>query len=67
MIFLVALFPPLGKPPGLKVVIVIITIWSWSPSWPVYSHKTVGYMVMEAAESIGDLRLYKCGHQWALQ
>ena len=30
---------------------------SWSPSWPVYSHRTMGYMVMEAAESIDDLCL----------
>ena len=60
-------FSPVGKPPGLEAVIVIITIWSWSPRWLVYSHKTVGYMVMEAAESIGDLSLSKSGHQWALQ
>ena len=33
---------------------------------PVYSHKTMGYMVTEAAESIGDLCLSENGHQGGL-
>ena len=45
------------------MVIYSSTIWSWNPSWPVYSHKAMGCIVMEAAKDIGDLGLPKNGHQ----
>ena len=55
------------KSAGSQVVIFIIDHSSWSASWSVYSHQTMGYTVMEAAQSIGELGLSENGHQGLLQ
>ena len=56
----------MAKPPGLQAVIFIIDKLVLESQLASVNHETMGYMVVEAAESIGDLCLSENGHQWAL-
>ena len=50
----------------LQVVLFIIAHLVLESQLEVYGNKTMGYMVMDAAEYIGDICLSENGHQWRL-